>query len=328
MSKNLLIYRKKRVEFNSLENVFNTLLPFLETRKIELSFFSTGIINLLKNTLFIRNKEAVINHISGNDHYLALGLKKKTVILTIHDIEVLKRTTGLKRYLLKKIWFDWPIKKAKIVTTISNFTKSELLELGNYKTPIVVIPNPLTLPIKHIPKEFNSDCLTILHLGVKRNKNLPRLIKALNGINCHLIIIGKVNQKTIELLTKYNITYSFKTNLSNEAVMEEYKNCDILSFISTYEGFGLPIIEAQAMGRVVMTSNISSMPEVAGEGALLVDPYSISEIKEGISTLMNDTYLRETLILKGLENIKRFHPEKIAQQYNNLYKEILDKKQI
>ena len=170
MSKKILIYRKKRLEFNSIENVFDTLLPFLRLEKIELPFYSAGIVNRVKNTFFIKGKKAPLNHITGNDHYLALGLKRKKTILTIHDIEVLKRTRGLKRYLLKKIWFDWPIKKVALVTTISEFTKSELLNLNNYKTPIVVIPNPLTLPITFTPKQFNTACPTILHLGVKKNK--------------------------------------------------------------------------------------------------------------------------------------------------------------
>jgi glycosyltransferase involved in cell wall biosynthesis len=320
----LLIYRKKRAEFNSIENVFNTLVPFLDTTKIELPFFSKGILPRLKNISFIKQRKGTLNHITGNDHYLALGLKKKTVILTIHDIEILKRTKGIKRLILKKIWFDWPIKKAKIVTTISEFTKSELIKLGNYKTPIIVVSNPLTLPIKYSPKEFNTNCPSILHLGVKPNKNLPRLISALNGIKCHLIIIGKENKETLELLSKHNITYSFKTNLCNEEVMEEYKKCDILSFISTYEGFGLPIVEAQAMGRPIITSNISSMPEVAADGALLIDPYNVEDIKNGILKIITNIDYRNSLIENGLKNIKRFEPQQIANQYNSIYKDVID----
>ena len=324
MHHKLLIYRKKRPEFNSIENVFNTLNPFLETSKVEIPFFSSGVINRIKNISFIKKGKAVLNHITGNDHYLALGLRKKTVILTIHDIEILKRTTGVKRYILKKIWFDWPIKKSVIVTTVSEFTKSELLNLNNYKTPIVVIPNPLTLPIKYIQKEFNADCPTILHLGVKPNKNLPRLIKALNGINCNLVIIGKEDHTVKELLIQNNINFIFKSALNNDDIIEEYRNCDILSFISTYEGFGLPIIEAQAMGRAIITSNISSMPGVAADGALLVDPYDVADIKKGILKIITNSDLRNTLIRNGLKNIKRFEPQQIANQYNSIYKDVID----
>ncbi|TXB63713.1 glycosyltransferase family 4 protein [Vicingus serpentipes] len=322
MSKKLLIYRKKRPEFNSIENVFNALTPFLNIDKIELPFFSIGIINRLKNTFFIKKKKAKLNHITGNDHYLALGLSKKTVILTIHDIEILKRTTGLKKYILKKIWFDWPIKKSSIITTISEFTKSELLQINNYKTPIVVIPDPLTLSIKYSPKTFHSECPVILHLGIKANKNLPQLIEALNGINCKLVIIGKSNNIILQQLKENDIDFTFKTNVSNDEIIQEFQACDLLSFASIYEGFGLPIIEAQAMGRVVITSNVASMPEVAGDGAYFVDPFDASSIKEGILELINNTNLRKELILKGLENVKRFEPQKIANQYQELYNSI------
>ena len=325
MLSNLLIYRKKRPEFNSIENVFDTLTPYLKSKKVELPYFSKGVANRLKNIFFIKKKKATLNHISGNDHYLALGLKKRSVVLTIHDIEILKRTTGLKRYILKKLWFDFPIKNATIITTISEFSKSELLKLNNYKTPIVVIPNPLTLPIEYSPKKFNDKCPTILHLGVKKNKNLIRLIQAIHGVKCKLVIIGKEDPETTTILIKHNIEYSYKTNLTNQEVVLAYQNCDILSFISTYEGFGLPIIEAQAMGRVVLTSNCASMPEVAGKGALIVDPYSISEIKQGITDLINQKDLRNTLIQNGLENVQRFKPQKIAEKYNNVYKQITEK---
>ena len=321
-----LIYRKKRPEFNSIENVFNALLPYLDVEKIELPFFSKGINNRIKNILYLNKKKGTINHITGNDHYLALGLKKRTVILTIHDIEILKRTTGIRRFILKKIWFDWPIKNSTIVTTISEFSKREILSLNNYKTPIKVIHNPITLPIKYTKKEFNEKCPSILHIGSKSNKNISRLIEALTGINCQLTIIGEFDKSIIQKLLISKIDYTIKTNLSNEEMVNEYLSCDLLSFISTYEGFGLPIIEAQAAGRVVITSKISSMPEIANGSALLVNPFSVNEMRIGILKLINDAKLRDELIYKGLQNIKRFNPETIAYHYKKIYENITNGK--
>ena len=136
------------------------------------------------------------------------------------------------------------------------------------------------------------------------------------------MIIGKENHTLLQILKKNDIEFIFKSQLNNDEVIQEYQNCDLLSFISTYEGFGLPIIEAQACGRAVITSKISSMPEVGGNGAYYVDPYDTEEIKKGILKIISDIEFRDNLIKKGLENVKRFDPKKIADQYNQVYKEI------
>ena len=319
-----LIFRKPNSTFHSIENVFNALLPFLNVSKVELPNSSSGIILRLKNIWYVRNSSAKILHITGHDHYLILGLLRKKTILTIHDIEVLKRSSGIKKYLLKKIWFDYPIKFTTCVTTISEFSKNEILSLDNYKTPIQVIHNPLTLPIEHTPKQFNTNYPNILHIGTKQNKNLNRLIMAIKDIKCHLTIIGKLDVDTESLLQNNGIKYSSKINLNNEEIIQEYIKCDMLSFVSTYEGFGLPIIEAQACGRVVLTSNIASMPEIAKDGALLVNPMDVNDIKNGFNQLINNSKLRDELISKGLENVKRFEPKKIANQYKNLYNSIIN----
>jgi len=84
----------------------------------------------------------------------------------------------------------------------------------------------------------------------------------------------------------------------------------------------MPIIEAQAVGRVVITSNISSMPEVAGEAACLVDPYSVDSIRNGFIKLIQDEAYRNELISKGFINSKRFDGQLIANKYLDIYKEL------
>ncbi|MCB0583153.1 MAG: glycosyltransferase, partial [Phaeodactylibacter sp.] len=91
---------------------------------------------------------------------------------------------------------------------------------------------------------------------------------------------------------------------------------------SEYEGFGMPILEAQATGRPVITSNICSMPEVAGRGAALVNPYDPAAKRAAIEQIIRNAGYREELIQEGRENVKRFNLEKIAGQYLELYREI------
>jgi glycosyltransferase involved in cell wall biosynthesis len=89
-----------------------------------------------------------------------------------------------------------------------------------------------------------------------------------------------------------------------------------------YEGFGMPIIEGQVVGRVVLTSNIEPMTEVGGEAAVYVDPYSVESIRSGFEDIISDGNLRAQLICKGVANSKRFSPDTIAKQYLKLYKSI------
>jgi glycosyltransferase involved in cell wall biosynthesis len=103
---------------------------------------------------------------------------------------------------------------------------------------------------------------------------------------------------------------------------ESYCAADLVSFVSTYEGFGLPILEANAVGRPVVTSNVSSMPEVAGDAACLVDPFDVASIRSGILRTIEDREYRERLICNGFDNVQRYVPEKVTYKYIELYRRI------
>ena len=174
----------------------------------------------------------------------------------------------------------------------------------------------------HVPKSFNIKNPMILQVGTTANKNIERLIEAIDGINCQLNIVGFLAEALIVKLQKHSINYLNFTDLTEEEIVEQYINCDIVSFVSTYEGFGMPIVEANATGRVVITSNLFSMPEVASNAAHIVDPYNIVDIKEGFLRIINDADYREGLIKKGLKNCKRFDGDEIANKYLQLYQKI------
>ena len=165
--------------------------------------------------------------------------------------------------------------------------------------------------------------IQITKTPVLTNKNLPVLIEALEGVSCKLIIVGLLSKKQKLMLNDRKIEYQNYCDVGFAEILNLYKQSDILTLISTYEGFGVPVIEAQAIGRPVITSNIGPMPEVAGNAAMLVNPYNVREIKNSILEIIEDDSLREGLILKGLENAKRFRADAIAEEYYKLYKEII-----
>jgi glycosyltransferase involved in cell wall biosynthesis len=98
-----------------------------------------------------------------------------------------------------------------------------------------------------------------------------------------------------------------------------------LLYPSLYEGFGLPVIEAQKAGRIVITSDIEPMRSVAGSGAILVDPGSVTSIRDSIVSVMHDTQLREILVSEGFKNVERFDRRRICGQIVDLYREILSR---
>ncbi len=310
----------------SIERVFDDvraqLPPDIEAKVFKCPYESKGILNRVRNMLWARRNAGSINHITGDVHYLALGLPKKRTILTIADCSLLVRNRGLRRRLLWLFWYRLPIWGAASVTTISEFTKQELLRYVKCKPALI---HPFHCPVAQMfqpwPKPFNAECPVALFVGTTLwNKNLSRLIAALNGIRCRLEIVGPLEDSQRDELKANNINFSQYQNLSDEGLLELYHACDFLVLPSLYEGFGLPIVEAQAVGRPVATSNRCSMPEVAGRGACLVDPDSTESIRDGLLRIIGDEAYRENLIQEGFENVKRFAPEKIAAQYAKIYR--------
>jgi glycosyltransferase involved in cell wall biosynthesis len=320
-------FRKPRLGAFSIENLFLSIQQHFPKEVTYTNHFlseqSNGLLNRLKLVKETFQKKGEINHITGDVNFITLLLPRNKTILTIHDIESLHRKYWLTNYLLKLFWLRIPVAKAKYVTVVSQATKQKLLEeLPVDSDKVIVIPNVISSEFIYQPKTFNTESPNILQIGTKHNKNIERIIKALKGITCTFVIVGQLSEEHIKLLTKYKVEYVNYVNVSNQKLRVLYIQSDIVTFVSLFEGFGMPILEAQATGRPVITSSCSSMPEVAGKGAFLVNPYSVSEIRGGILKLINADDLRTKLISDGLENTKRFSNKVIAQQYLDLYKKL------
>jgi glycosyltransferase involved in cell wall biosynthesis len=158
-------------------------------------------------------------------------------------------------------------------------------------------------------------------VGTKSNKNLEGIIAAVEGLNCQLLIVGRLSKAQLALLQKSEITYENLTGATDQQIIDAYRSCDVLCFPSFFEGFGMPIIEAQATGRPVITSNYGAMKEVAGEGALLVDPYSSQDIKNALLKVIEDHSSRNDLIQKGLKNAGTHQPVMLCRHYADIYEQ-------
>jgi glycosyltransferase involved in cell wall biosynthesis len=311
----------------SIEKVFDTLIKFYNFdrdysfKKVVIPRHSIGFLNRVINIIYAFLNQSYINHVTGDTHYLTLLLRKNNTILTIHDLVILNRSTGFKYYLYFYFWYYFPIKKSRYITVISETIKKELISLFPFvENKLFVVYNPLTINVMSTARKFNKICPTILHIGTTENKNLINSIKALSNINCSFRIIGKLSVDQLSMLNSSNINYSNVYNLSENELLNEYLNADLLLFISTYEGFGLPIIEAQSLRLPVLTSNISSMPEISGlPFEYLVNPYDVVEIENHILKIISDSDYRDLIVSLGLINVKRFDPRKIINDYKRIY---------
>ncbi len=269
----------------------------------------------------------------------------KNKIVVIHDCAY----DRFKEFdsLLTKLYFKTMFWGAKYfsqkIITVSQFSKKELVKL--YK----IRPNKITVISEGVPKltkadnkfirktlrKFNLDNIPyFLYIGNTRpRKNILGLLKAFSIFSkkyplYKLILAGKIDTRFLDVKKIIK-----QLNLEGRVVQigpiyekektALLKSAQALAFPTFYEGFGLPVLESQKLGVPVLTSNTSSLPEVAGKGALFVDPYNLESIAYGMEAIAFDNKLRQELIKKGLENIQRFSWENAAQKLLSVFQKVI-----
>jgi glycosyltransferase involved in cell wall biosynthesis len=320
----LFINRDKNYNGFSVEELFYSIQENIKNEKVEFeNYYYDSTKSLYHNLKNIKKINADIYHITSGVVHLAYFLDRKKTIYTIHDINRYLYVLKGFRKLFYKIYYLNPLKRVKYITAISEKIKNDLIvHLGIKANHITVIYNCYPDDFEFNNLNFNTEKPNLLHIGTKEWKNLDLVISALEGVKCTLSIVGKLTNQQIELLNHYKIDYTNKYNLSRVEIYQEYCNCDMVIFPSSYEGFGMPIVEAHAVGRPILISNIEVLNEVANGAAHVINENNSEEIKNGILKIISDSAYRDKLIDKGKENNKRFTPKVIANKYLNLYKTI------
>jgi glycosyltransferase involved in cell wall biosynthesis len=142
----------------------------------------------------------------------------------------------------------------------------------------------------------------------------------MDGLDLQLDVVGRIPDEALESLKRFGICFTEKHYLSEQELCHAYEEADIIYFPTLFEGFGLPIIEGFQFGRPVLTSDLSPMKDIAEGAAMLVDPYKVSSIREGLLLLLNDHQLRASMVKKGIEIARKYDPVNIIKSYEMIWK--------
>ena len=311
----------------SVERLFRDvreyLPPTIQCKVVVSKFLSKGLLRRVFNIIEAAFHSTDVNHVTGDVHFLTLLLPRRRTLLTVLDCILLTELSGWRWWLFWLLWYWLPSRRSAAITVISESTKRQLLDFVRYDAEkISVIYPAVSNSFRAVPREAVNPVPVLLQVGTTKNKNLERVIHALQGMCCHLRIIGPLTGEHLKLLEESRLQYSFKCKLSESEILDEYVKSDVVILVSTYEGFGLPIVEANAVGRLVITSNVLSMPEVAGDAACLVDPFDVQSIRNGILRILEDKQYRDSLIRNGYTNAERFKVQRISAEYCRLYEAI------
>lgn len=319
----VLIYRQGRKGGHSIEALFQTIAGGLRKHVDVVEFIANSRWKILQDVWRLKRLGADIYHITGDVNYFSLLLPRSKTVLTVHDTgHFVSTLRGVKRFLYKWLWLVWPIRMAGKVTAISEATQTSIKEELGCTQEVTVINNCHGAAFHPVPKPFNEESPLVLQVGTQPNKNLARLIEALKDTSCRLCIIGKLNSEQVQQLRNARIPYQNHFNLSHQEVFEQYVAADLVCFASLYEGFGVPVIEANVVGRPLITANLEPMRSIAGDAACLVDPTNTVSIKQAVLRIVQDREYRERLVANGYRNAERFTPSAVAARYLDVYRSL------
>ncbi|MGQ8337251.1 glycosyltransferase family 4 protein [Sunxiuqinia sp. A32] len=289
-------------------------------------------------------EKAKLDIYHGLSHELPIGIQKTGIksVVTIHDL-IFVRFPELYKATDRKIYykkFNHACKIADRIIAISEQSKNDIIDYFDIDPCKIRVVYQAVNPIFYQRNELEQLKVTkekyglpdefMLTVGtIEARKNLRTTLEAMNSgdIKLPLVVVGKPTKylETIKpFVHKLGDQLILLHQVNDLDLSRIYRMAKLMIYVSIFEGFGLPIAEAQASGCPVITSGVSSMPEAGGDAARYVSPNSISEIAYSIKLLLEDESYRKDLINKGFENAKRFTYETYSSNLMEVYKELCD----
>lgn len=268
-----------------------------------------------------------------SSYYRICRNPKAINVITIHDFTYEKYTKGWTRRI--HIFHKYQaLRKADFIVCISKNTRQDLFhylpEID--KNKVAIIHNGVSEIYRKLsPEDFpNPPQLPqnfLLFVGSRAPyKQFDFSVKVAGSSGLPLVVVGSpLSAKEEEKLKSYNVNYISKTFPTDQELCYYYNHATALLYPSEYEGFGIPVIEAQRCGCPVLAYNASSIPEVIGDSPLLLDELHLDKALPLLLRLLQEESFRNEVIRKGLENAKQFSWIKMQDQYLTLYQKLWEK---
>jgi len=321
-----------------------TTASFFDNTDYQLHFFKNRGSNYWR-TFGVKKdlKKSGIQIFHGLSNEIPLGISQIGVksIVTIHDL-IFKKYPRYYSLLDRKIYdakFRYACKNADIVIAASEHTKRDIAHYYNIPLSKIRVIYQTCNKVFHQEfspkqaaqffKKYELPPQYLLYAGaIIERKNLLGIIKALEilpeNLRIPLIVVGKgkgYEAKVRRCLARKKLKkcVHFLAEIGLEELAMLYQNAQVFLYPSFYEGFGIPIIEAMFSKTPVLTSPLSSLPEVAGKGALFAAPDKPEQIADGIDKILTNSDLREKLIENGWKHVQKFRAEKVTREVMDLY---------
>jgi len=253
-------------------------------------------------------------------------------VFTIHDLNHIDRpeNSSFTKRLYYRLIMRRAARNAFRVLTVSRFSHQRIVDWAGINAQRVVIVGNGVDSCYHpgVPPYAPGFNYLLCVSNRKKHKNEFRVVEsfaqAVINPDIRLIFTGQANETLLKLCRHFGVgnRVVFIGRVPEEDMPGLYRGARALVFPSLYEGFGLPVIESMACGTPVITSNTTSLPEVAGDAALLVDPLSVMEISAAIEQICKDEILRETLQNKGFLQAARFSWDNVSIKIKSVLAEL------